>query len=56
MACSEVIVEEFALTKYKWMKFLFFIIGGGFISILRIIDALNGGHSHDDDHGHSHMQ
>ena len=55
VACSEVIVEEFALTKYKWMKFLFFILGGIFISVLSIIDAVNGGHSHgDDDHGNSH--
>jgi len=54
VACSEVIVEEFSITKYKWAKFLFFIIGGVFISMLSIIEALNGGHSHDDEVSHSH--
>jgi zinc transporter 1/2/3 len=50
VACSEVIVEEFSLTKYKWSKFFFFIGGGGFIALLGIIDAINGGHSHSHEH------
>lgn len=54
VACSEVIVEEFAVTRYRWFKFAAFMLGGAFISVLSIIDAANGGHSHDDEGGHSH--
>jgi zinc transporter ZupT len=38
VAASEVIVEEFAVTKYKFQKFLFFLIGGIFVGILAMIE------------------
>jgi zinc transporter ZupT len=40
VAASEVIVEEFAVTKYKFQKFFYFIIGGIFVGILAMIEKL----------------
>lgn len=34
IACSEVVVEEFAMPGYKWTKLLFFIIGAAMITCL----------------------
>ena len=38
VAASEVIVEEFAVTKYKFQKFFFFLVGGIFVGILAMIE------------------
>lgn len=37
IACSEVIVEEFALPGNKWLKLLSFILGAGLITSLWFI-------------------
>ena len=46
VACSEVIVEEFAVSKYKIPKFILYIIGGVFTAFLAVLEHLNGGHEH----------
>jgi len=38
IACSEVIVEEFALPGHKWFKLLVFILGAGLITSLWFLD------------------
>ncbi len=40
VAASEVIVEEFALTKHKFQKFFAFIIGGILVAGLAIFEKL----------------
>jgi len=45
VAGSEVIVEEFAVTKHKWAKYILYLIGGLFISGLTIWE-IAGGHEH----------
>ncbi len=39
ISASEVIVEEFAITKYRYEKFLIFLSGGLFAGILVYIEA-----------------
>ncbi len=51
VAASEVIVEEFALTKYKYSKFLLYLVGGIFVGGLAIIEKVYG---EEDDH-HDHL-
>jgi zinc transporter 1/2/3 len=46
VACSEVIVEEFAITKYKYIKYIVYILGAIFVGALAVWEAL----SDDDDH------
>lgn len=46
VACSEVIVEEFAVSKYKIPKFILYIIGGVFTAFLAVLEHLQGGHEH----------
>ena len=46
VACSEVIVEEFAVSKYKIPKFILYLIGGVFTAFLAVLEHLNGGHEH----------
>lgn len=48
IACSEVIIEEFALTKYKYTKFFIFLLGGLLVNGLSLIEIFGGGHG--DDH------
>lgn len=43
VAASEVIVEEFAVTKYKFQKFFAFMIGGILVAGLAIMERLGGG-------------
>jgi len=38
IACSEVIIEEFAIADYKWWKFLFYLLGALLISLLWFIE------------------
>ena len=42
VAASEVIVEEFAVTRYKYQKFFAFLLGGILIAGLSIFEKLNG--------------
>ena len=46
VACSEVIVEEFAVTKYKYVKFLVYLIGATFVELLAVWEVKSGGHNH----------
>lgn len=45
VAASEVIVEEFAVTKYKFQKFFAYLLGGILVAGLSLIEKL-GGHEH----------
>jgi zinc transporter 1/2/3 len=47
VAASEVIVEEFAVTKYKFVKFFFYTIGGVFVAVLAMVERFS-----EDGHGH----
>jgi zinc transporter 1/2/3 len=38
VATLEVLVEEFNVNKYKWHKYLFFVIAVGFVSSLYFIE------------------
>jgi len=49
VAASEVIVEEFAVTKYKYSKFICYILGGVLIGVLAVIEQLGEGHGHSHD-------
>jgi len=42
IACSEVIVEEFAITRYKYSKFFAYLVGGTFIAGLAVIEKVAG--------------
>jgi zinc transporter 1/2/3 len=44
VAASEVIVEEFAVTKYKYSKFFLYLAGGVFVCAIAIVEATTGGH------------
>ena len=43
VACSEVIVEEFAMSRYKYAKFAVFIFGGIFVGCLNVFEVYTGG-------------
>lgn len=45
VAASEVIVEEFAVTKYKFQKFFAYLIGGILVAGLSLIEKLSD-HDH----------
>jgi zinc transporter 1/2/3 len=47
VAASEVIVEEFAVTKYKYSKFLMYMLGGILIAGLAVIEHSGESHGHD---------
>jgi zinc transporter 1/2/3 len=47
IAASEVIVEEFAVSRYQWLKFGAFLLGIAIAALLRLLGGHN--HSHDDD-------
>jgi len=38
IACSEVIVEEFSVNEYKWIKMIVFILGAGLITSLHFLE------------------
>jgi zinc transporter ZupT len=44
VAASEVIVEEFAVTKYKFQKFIWFMIGGIFVGFLAMLERFTEEH------------
>jgi zinc transporter 1/2/3 len=46
VAASEVIVEEFAVTKYKFIKFFFYTIGGIFVGILAMMERFSEDEHH----------
>jgi len=48
VSASEVIVEEFAVTKYKYSKFLMYLLGGVLIAGLAVIEKMG------DEEGHGH--
>lgn len=47
---AEIIVEEFALTRFKWQKYLTFLLGACFILGLTIWEVAGDEHDHDHDH------
>ena len=47
VAASEVIVEEFAVTKYRYSKFVTYLIGGIFVGFLAVLEKIYG-----DEDGH----
>ena len=42
VAASEVIVEEFAVTKYRYSKFITYLFGGIFVGILAVLEKIHG--------------
>lgn len=52
IATSEVIVEEFSVSRHKWSKFLAMMVGILLITGFTIWEV--AGDSHDDDHDHDH--
>jgi zinc transporter 1/2/3 len=48
VAASEVIVEEFAVTKYKYQKFILYLLGGILIGFLAVLEHMG------EDDGHDH--
>jgi zinc transporter 1/2/3 len=46
VAASEVIVEEFAITRYKFQKYFAYLFGGILVGGLSLIEKLGGGHDH----------
>ena len=40
VAASEVIVEEFAITKYRYSKFMSYLIGGIFVGFLAVLEGM----------------
>jgi len=46
VSASEVIVEEFAITKYKYQKFIMYLLGGILIAGLAVIEKMGEGHEH----------
>ena len=47
IACSEIIIDEFSEAKYKYLKFLFFLLGAGIVIGLSIIESFSN-----EDHHH----
>ena len=41
ISCSEVIVEEFAITKYRYQKYLLFLCGGILVALLSYFEVQN---------------
>ena len=46
VACSEVIVEEFAVSKYKYPKYFLYLLGAIFTAVLAIIEHLGEHEEH----------
>ncbi len=44
ISASEVIVEEFAITKYKYQKYFLYLCGGLLVGILSFMEVQNGNH------------
>lgn len=41
VSASEVIVEEFALTRYRFQKYFLFISGGVFVALISYMEAMH---------------
>jgi zinc transporter ZupT len=50
IACSEVIVEEFSIPQFRFLKIFFYLVGIACIALLKILDP---GDSDDEDGGDS---
>lgn len=50
MSASEVIVEEFAVTRYKYQKFIVFLLGGILIFLLAVLEHVG------EEEGHNHRR
>lgn len=46
IATMEIIVEEFNLERFKYLKFFLYLIGIGFISSLWYVEHIGGGEEH----------
>ena len=53
IACSEVVIDEFANPEYKYPKFLCFLLGAAIVIALTLVEGFTSiGHNHS--HGHEH--
>jgi zinc transporter 1/2/3 len=41
VSASEVIVEEFSVTRYKYQKYVLYLLGGLFVGLLAFMEVLN---------------
>lgn len=41
IAASEIIIEEFSVTKNKYVKFIVYIIGCLFVALLAVVEVFN---------------
>lgn len=41
VSASEVIVEEFAITRYRYQKYFLFVVGGVFVALLSYMEAVH---------------
>ena len=49
IACSEIIIDEFSDNKYKFPKFISFLLGAGIVIVLSIVEVFSN-----EEHGHNH--
>jgi len=57
IACSEILIHEFSISKHRYWKFLFFLIGCASITLLWLLHSEHEGEGedgHDDHEGHNH--
>ena len=55
IACSEVVIEEFANPENKYWKFLSFLLGAAVVVALSLVEVYTGaGHGHQHGHNHEH--
>ena len=55
IACSEVVVDEFANPEHKYPKFLCFLLGAAIVVALTLIEVYtDAGHAHEHGHEHEH--
>ena len=48
IACSEIIIDEFSSSEYKYSKFLFFLLGAAIVITLSIVEIFSdAGHGHE---------
>lgn len=48
IGAAEIVVEEFSLSRYKWQKFCFYLIGGAFIFGLTVWEIAGEGEEEDE--------
>ena len=55
IACSEVVVDEFANPEYKYPKFLCFLLGAAIVVALTLVEVYtDAGHQHEHGHENEH--